>query len=90
MARSHMWSEWSVSRKIIQIERTVRIISGRINQSLPGWPHSTLCEIPCVCIFLHAKMNIFYFLNGLLYLLNHNLNLKIIHFARLVQIPSFP
>ena len=38
------------------------------------------------CVFLRTKMNIFYFLNGLHHLLNHNLNLKIIHFPCLVQI----
>ena len=40
-----------------------------------------------LCI-LHAKMNIFYFLNGIHHLLNHNLNLKNIHLPCFVHIPS--
>ena len=38
--------------------------------------------------FLRAKMNIFYFLNGLHHLLNHNLNLKIT-FHALSKFPMF-
>ena len=40
-----------------------------------------------LCFFLCAKMRLVYFLNSLHHLLNHNLNLKIIHFPCLVQIP---
>ena len=36
--------------------------------------------------FLHMKIHIFYFLNGLHHLLDHNLNIKIIHFPCLFQI----
>ena len=63
-----------------------------------GWPHSTSEEIPlcfpCIYIFPYVFFNfntqkLTYFVNGLHHLLNHNLNLKIIHFLCLVQIPCF-
>ena len=41
------------------------------------------------CVFLHKKMNNFYFLNSLYHLLNHKLNLKLFIFPALSKFPVF-